>query len=187
MNKETFRKEVKARIAALDREYIAESDRAIFKNITALPEFASASCVFTYLSIGREPDTRRLIAFCRELGKTVALPFDFQPDGFMSFAKLCCPAEELDAGMYGIPVPPPEDAERLVPAEGDLLIVPALCCDEKGYRLGRGGGYYDRYLAAHPVFAAGLCREALLVDSVPKNVYDRRVDCVITDKRIARP
>ena len=186
MDKETFRKEIKARIAAFDREYITESDRAIFKNITALPEFVMASRVFTYLSIGREPDTRQLILLCRKLGKTVALPFDFQPDGFMSFAKLDRPVQELAAGIYGIPAPP-ADAERLEPVKGDILIVPALCCDEKAYRLGRGGGYYDRFLAGHPVFSAGLCRETLFVGSVPRNVYDKRVSCVVTDKRIARP
>ena len=186
MDKNAYRKEIKARISSLDTSYIAESDRAIFENLISLPEFISAPRVFTYLSIGREPDTRALIEHCGRLGKIVALPFDYRSAGIMSFAKLDRPIVELTKGIFDIPVPP-ENAERLIPRKGDIIIVPALCYDENGYRLGRGGGYYDRYLAEHRIFSAGLCRESLLVDSVPRDDYDRRVDCIITDKRIARP
>ncbi len=186
MDKRTFRAEIKARIAALDDSYISKSDRAIFENLISLPEFISSKRVFTYLSIEREPDTRALIEYCRKLGKTVALPCDCKKDGTMSFALLDCPIGELAKGIYEIPVPP-ETAERLAPQAGDIIIVPALCFDEKGYRLGHGGGYYDRYLSKHPILSIGLCREAVVVDSVPTDNYDRRVDIIIIDKRIARP
>ena len=177
---------IKARTSALEDDYIIQSDRAIFKNLISLPEFLSATRVFTYLSIEREPDTRILIEYCLELGKTVALPCDCDNNGEMSFARLDSPIGELANGIYGIPVPP-ETAERLDPKAGDIIIVPALCFDEKGYRLGHGGGYYDRYLSKHPLLSIGLCREVLIVDSVPRDSYDRRADIIITDKRIARP
>ncbi len=186
MDKKTFRAEIKARIAALNNSYIIKSDHAIFKNLISLPEFVSATRVFTYLSIEREPDTRALIDYCLKLGKTVALPCDCGKDGKMSFALLNSPIGTLSAGVYGIPVPP-ETAERLDPQASDIIIVPALCYDEKGYRLGHGGGYYDRYLSKHPILSIGLCREALVVDSVPRDSYDKRADIIITDKRIARP
>ena len=74
------------------------------------------------------------------------------------------------------------------PEKGDLLIVPALCFDRQGYRLGQGGGYYDRYLEKYDgVFTAGLCRAALLMDAVPREEHDRRVDCVVTEENAARP
>lgn len=186
MDKKAFRAQVKARIAALDESYIIQSNQAIFENLISLPELILASRVFTYFSIGREPETRALIEYCGKLRKSVALPCDCDKDGRMNFALLACPIDELKADVYGIPVPP-EKAERLEPQEGDIIIVPALCFDIEGYRIGHGGGYYDRYLEKHPVLSIGLCREALIVDSVPRNVYDRRADIIITDKRIARP
>ena len=180
-----MRKEIKARIAQFDALDISESNAGILHNISALPEFIATRRIFTYLSIGREPDTRKLIELCLSMGKTVAVPYKYNA-GEMHFALLDRPAEALETGVFGIPVPA-DDAVELVPKEGDLLVVPALCCDEYGYRLGRGGGYYDRYLTEHAFFSVGLCREALLVDKVPLDVWDKRVSCVITDKRIARP
>ena len=181
-----MRKEIKSRIAALDKEYIIQSDRAIFEKIITLPEFISAPRVFVYLSIGREPDTRALIRYCWAQGKIVAIPHDYKKDGVMCFALLDRPIEALQSGTFGIPVLP-DEAERLVPRKDDIIIVPALCFDENAYRLGRGGGYYDRYLAEHRVFSVGLCREKLLLSAVPRDAYDRRTDAIITDKRIARP
>ena len=186
MDKKAFRAEVRARIAALEDSYIIQSDSAIYENLISLPEFISASRVFTYLSIEREPDTRALIAYCFKNSKSVAIPCDCRKDGTMSFALLDCPIEELSSGAYGIPEPP-ETAKRLEPRADDVIIVPALCFDEEGYRIGHGGGYYDRYLAAHEGLSVGLCREALLVGSVPRDSYDRRTDIIITEKRIARP
>ena len=185
MDKKTFRKEIKARIAALDSTYIAESDNAIAQNIISLPEFISAPRVFTYLSMDREADTRNIIEHCLALGKTVALPCDCE-NGAMSFARLDRPVAELPLGSYGIPTPP-DASERLTPENGDIILVPALCYDESCYRLGHGGGYYDRYLSAFPVFSIGLCREKLLVAAVPTDEFDKRVDVLVTEKRIARP
>ncbi len=186
MDKKIFRTETRARIAALEDSYIIQSDSAIFKNLISLPEFISASRVFTYISTEREPDTRALIEYCGKLGKDIALPCDCGKDGTMSFALLDCTIEELSTGAYSIPEPP-KTAKRLEPSTDDVIIVPALCFDEEGYRIGHGGGYYDRYLSAHEVFSVGLCREALLVGSVPRDGYDRRTDIIITEKRIARP
>lgn len=185
MDKKTFRTEIKARIAALDCEYIAESDKAIAQNIISLPEFISAPRVFTYLSMDREADTRSIIEHCWALGKIVALPCDCE-NGAMSFALLDRPVAELPLGSYGIPTPP-DTSERLSPEKGDIILVPALCYDERCYRLGHGGGYYDRYLSAFRVFSIGLCREALLVGTVPTDEFDMPVDCLVTEKRIARP
>ncbi|MFB0921487.1 MAG: 5-formyltetrahydrofolate cyclo-ligase [Oscillospiraceae bacterium] len=128
MDKRAFRAEARARIAALDESCIIQSNSAIFENLISLPEFVSASRVFTYLSMEREPDTRALIVYCRKLGKTVALPCDCE-NSTMNFASLDCPTEELPIGAYGIPEPP-KSAFRLTPQSGDILIVPALCFDE---------------------------------------------------------
>ena len=93
----------------------------------------------------------------------------------------------LVEGLYGIPEPGP-DAERVEPESGDIIIVPALCFDRQGYRLGQGGGYYDRWLELHPgLFSVGLCRERFLQERVPREAHDMCVRCVVTEKEAARP
>ena len=79
-------------------------------------------------------------------------------------------------------------AGRVEPESGDMIIVPALCFDRQGYRLGQGGGYYDRWLELHPeLFSVGLCRERFLQERVPREAHDMRVRCVATEKEAARP
>jgi len=185
LDKSTLRKKIRLRISELDMEYIKESDSAILQNLISLPEFVSAPRVFTYLSIGREVDTRNFIEYCRRAGKQVALPADFD-NGRMNFALLNCELSELSPGMYGIPIPDSK-SERVSPSAFDIIVVPALCYDSCLYRLGRGGGYFDRYLSEHRVFSVGLCREALLVGAIPKEDFDVPVSCLVTEKRIARP
>ena len=172
-------------IAALDSAYIYESNLGIFRNIVLLPEFIAAPRVFTYLSIGREVDTKALIEYCLEIGKQLALPSDCCR-GKMSFALLDCPVSELPRGKFDIPVPR-DDAKRLIPESRDIIIVPALCYDESFNRMGRGGGYYDRFLSDCPAFSVGLCREKLVVTAVPRDGYDLPVSCLVTENRIARP
>ncbi len=185
MDKKTFRAEISARIAALDSDYIVKSDRGILEKLLSLPEFIGAPRVFTYLSVGREVDTRSFIEHCRRLGKTLALPIS-RENGDMSFALLDCSLSELPVGRYGIPSPR-EASSELIPEASDIIVVPALCCDEDAYRLGHGGGYYDRYLAYCKAFSVGLCREELMTAKVPRDEFDIRLNCLVTEKRIARP
>lgn len=185
MDKIRLREQVKSQLAALPPAYLRESDEKIFHLLCSLPEFERAERVFTYISIDREVDTRRIIALCHELGKIPVLPYRYNK-GQMGFTALDRPLSALSPGVFGIPMPD-ESLPELFPEAGDLMLVPALCFDEDGYRLGHGGGYYDRYLAAHPVFSIGLCREALLSPQLFRETHDRAVDCLITDKKIARP
>ena len=102
--------------------------------------------MFAYLSVDRECDTRRIVDQLLQEGRRVALPRS-RKGGVMDFALY---DGALTEGMYGIPQPP-DEAETVEPGESDLILVPALCCDVHGVRLGHGGGYYDRYLAEHRV------------------------------------
>lgn len=185
MDKETLRIETKAKIAGFDRVYIEESDCGILRNLISLPEFIAAPRIFSYISIGREADTINFIEYCLKLGKQVALPTDFI-DCNMNFALLDCSLSELELGKYGIPAPNP-NAERLIPNANDIIVVPALCYDNNFYRLGRGGGYFDKYLSNCRAFSVGICREKLVIPEVPRDIFDISVNCLVTEERIARP
>ena len=176
--KAALRRAINERISALDEEYLRESDRGIWENVLSLPEFGSAGTVFAYLSVDRECDTRRIVDQLLQEGRRVALPRS-RKGGVMDFALY---DGTLAEGMYGIPQPP-DESETVEPGEGDLMLVPALCCDVRGVRLGHGGGYYDRYLAGRRVPAACLCRERLLLEKVPQDWNDFAVGFVITELR----
>lgn len=182
LSKAQFRAEMRGRIKALDAEYIRRSDEGIMENVLALPEFLCACTVFAYHAMGRECATRGIIDRALAVGKTVALPRS-RPGGAMDFASC---EYGLHKALYGIPEPEP-GAPALIPKPGDIVIVPAVCCDSSGMRLGQGGGYYDRFLAAHPdVSAVCLCRAELLQEKVPTEWNDMAVDIVITEKEIIR-
>ncbi len=181
-DKADFRSRMRAEVKALDMEYIERSNLGIMENVLALYAFRASGRVFAYYAMGRECATAGIIRAAMELGKTMALPRT-RPGGVMDFADA---KSGLHPAMYGIPEPDAA-ATALEPGLQDLILVPCVCCDTAGVRLGQGGGYYDRYLAKYPdAVTACLCRERLLQEKVPAEWNDVRVNFVITEERIIK-
>lgn len=178
MDKAELRKKVRSDIRNIDKAYAEASNTGIFENITGLSEYKNAKNIFAYFSVKGEVDTLRLIKYAVTEGKNVYLPIVLG-DGIMVFAKAV--GEMVSGALYSIPEPD-ETAERAEPEAGDLMLVPALCFDKQGYRLGQGGGYYDRYLEKHSsVFTIGLCRAKMQMEAVPREEHDMAVDMVVTE------
>ena len=181
--KKAARRALRAQIAAMDEKELEKSDEAIYNNLSVLPELCAARRVFLYLSIRREVDTRRLLKSLLDQGKTAALPVSLS-EGRMYFAEYR-PGRLTEGGV--VPIPEPDgDAPRIEPETGDLILVPALTFDLDGYRLGQGGGYYDRFLGGRDLFSVGLARDCLLMDHVPREEHDCSVRCLVTESRILR-
>lgn len=182
MDKKALRAEMRAMLVSLDEAYLAESGEGIAETLFSMPEYASAKRIFAYISVGREIPTERIISRSVGLGKRVYTPIS-HAGGEMDFADI---SAGLHPGMYGIPEPV-ATAEVALPGEGDLIVVPALCCGADGTRLGQGGGYYDRYLAKnHDAVSVCVCRERMLRESIPTEWNDIRPDYVITEARIIK-
>jgi len=181
--KRKLRKELRAAHAALDPEYVAESDRGIFENISRLLEFQSARTIFTYYSIKNEPDTHKIIELALNMGKIVTLPV-IRGDGIMD-AAIIRSMKDIGDGAYDIPSPP-VDAELLPREEIEFAIIPALAFDRRGYRVGQGGGYYDRFINDAKYFTVGIARSKFFLDKVPIEEHDMPVCCVVTENEIAR-
>jgi 5-formyltetrahydrofolate cyclo-ligase len=180
--KAALRQEIKDRTDAFPETYIKESDAGICQNLTQLPQYRQAGSVLLYYSMGREPDTLAIARETLRLGKTLAFPVS-DASGIMH-AHVVRDLDDMTPGRFGIIAPPP-DSPVLPPEEIDLIIVPAMTFDVGGYRLGRGGGYYDRYLlTANNAYTAGLCRERLLLDSVPCESHDIPAAAVVTEQRV---
>lgn len=181
--KKRVRREAAMCQEALDESYLRMSDRDIFQMTAVLPEYRSASVLFCYVSVGREPDTRRLIKRALAEGKRVGVPL-CTSKGRMEVREITG-FEDLEAGAYGIPAPK-ASCPGLAPGEIQLAVIPCVTCSHMGTRLGHGGGYYDRYLAALECPTVCLCREALIREEIPLEPHDRPVDAVITEKGVFR-
>ena len=176
--KAQLRNEIRADLRTRMPADTAEADRLIVQRVRELPVYAAAETVFLF--VGRYPEipTAELIERAVLDGKTVALPKS-QPHGRMDFYRY---TGTLQPGLYGI-LEPVSDT-LLVPTEHDLMLVPGLSFTPEGVRLGQGGGYYDRYLAEHPCFTLGLCRQRDLRQQIPTQWNDLQVNAVLTESSI---
>ena len=166
-------------IATLPQEYVLSSDSGIFNNLISLREYQNARNIMLFHSVERETDTIMIANAAFEDGKTVAFPLCLR--GGIMHAHIVSDLSELEPAMLGIPAPP-KTAPLIKPEELDLIIVPALTYDNDGYRLGYGGGYYDRYLSGLSVFTAGLARGRLIKKELPRESCDIPVKCVVTEE-----
>ena len=181
-DKKDLRKRVRQIRDAAPAEERARADRKIMDLLLSLDDFHSASWIYTYVSFGSEPDTRELIHYCLDIGKRVSVPRIEKKE--MNFYRIRS-WDDLVPGIWGIPEP----KEGTEPAEEPgFMLVPGLAFDRKGFRLGYGGGYYDRYLAGHEGFSTtGTSYASQLVDYLPVDQYDRPVDRIITENGIIIP
>lgn len=160
-------------------ELRAAADAAIFEALVADKMFQEAKQVFCYVSMPHEVDTRPIIQYCLEHGKTLALPI-CAPRSQMGFYQLRA-LDELRPGQFRIPIPPIAKDRRCIADHHTLVIVPMLAFDDSGNRLGAGGGYYDRWLSQHMVHTIGICYENGRFPGLPHDKYDQKVDRVITE------
>src|SRR5690606_5030175 len=138
-----MRQEYWQRLAGLDRKEVVQKSALITAKALALPQLATAQTVGAYASIGNEVATGNLIAALLSAGKNLVLPV-VEGDGVMEF-RAVTDLSRLTPGVFGILEP--REGEPCLPENIDLLFIPGLAFDHRGGRLGRGKGYYDRYLA----------------------------------------
>lgn len=144
-----------------------------------LPELKAAQTVMLFYGVGREPDTTELIETLWAQGKTVLLP-KCLPERRME-ARQILPGARLVYSAYAIPEPDGE-CPAVLRDTIDLILVPNLCCDRRGYRLGHGGGYYDRYLAGYSGMTVALCPVQWLQKELPRDEFDLPVQLVLTER-----
>ncbi len=157
----------------------AASER-ICERVAGSDEFLRAGTVFCYVSVGGEVETRNLIALALQSGKRVCVPL-CEGKGVMS-ARYIRDLSELREGSYGIPEPP-ADSPLAGPDEIDLALIPCSACDVRRNRLGKGAGFYDRYLEKSRAFRMGLCPRAMVTARLPKGEHDVPLDAVVCETR----
>ena len=181
------RKEEKIRLRAVMRAeekklgaiYKAESSAALCRHVLDLPEYRDAETVFCFVGTASEIDTAPLLRAALADGKRVCVPLCVDR-GIMDLREIRA-LEDLVSGRYGL-LEPPADAPAVSPDDVDLAVIPCLTCDHAGRRLGKGGGYYDRFLSVYRAAAVLICREKLIREEIPVESHDMPVPWVITEK-----
>ncbi len=158
----------------------AQADPALGERLLQLlrrPPFDRAGTLGVYWPIRGEPELAPCYAQWRSEGRTLALP-RIAGDGALEFGRWRN-EDALRAGRFAIPVPDP--FERCEP---ELLIVPCVGFDARGYRLGYGGGHYDRTLAQHAVAAIGVAYDACELEAFDAAAHDRALSAIVTESRV---
>ncbi len=177
--KKAFRKEVKARRAALSKEQVYQMSQRIAERFLALPQYQEASCIYAYMDCKQEVETGRIIRQAWADGKRVAVP---RVRGEVMDYHYIDSFSQLEDGYFGIQEP--REELPVAKEENALMILPGVAFDEALHRVGYGGGFYDRYQEAYP----GLVRIALAFEfqvfpQVPFEEFDKKPMKIITEKR----
>lgn len=178
MDKKAIRKTLKEKRKNIPKDKKVIYNNEISKRIIGSDYFKNAQQVLAFSSTDDEFDTKLIIERCRMENKNVFFPVCTDSNGNMKFFKAKSD-DDLQIGMYGIYEPKP-CCEEYKPKENDIVIVPCLSVDEKGYRIGYGKGYYDRFLKKFNGVSICPCYTELLTDALPTDEYDIKVNIIVT-------
>ena len=176
MTKEELRRLVRSQKRMYSAPQLQAMSAEAVARLMALPQMAAAKTVMLYYSLPDEVSTHELTDRLVERGKVVVLPVVTGP-AEMELRRYRS-ADDLSMGAFGIMEPTGEPFTSL--AEIDLAVVPGMAFDTRGNRLGRGKGYYDRFLSQLPqATKVGLCFPFQKFPGVPTDENDVRMDLVI--------
>lgn len=179
------KKEIRAEVKKYRREaeagQIGCHSEQICDAFLTLPEYLDAKTVFAYMDCKNEVQTKKVIEQCWRDGKTVAVPKVF---GETMKYYVIFSYDDLEEGYFGISEPKFEKLQEIVCEDG-LMILPGVAFDTDRHRVGYGGGFYDRYLQAHPnMKKIAFAFEFQMFEKVPYEEFDIQPEKIITEKRI---
>lgn len=181
--KQRLRERYKALRAAIPEDEKKKMDESITNSFIRLPSFQNCDTILLYVSIGSEISTRRLIDYCLEQGKPIALP-RCEGKRKMVFYRIAS-KDALKPGAFGVLEPDPASSERVRDLNNTLCAVPGLAFDKFGGRLGYGGGFYDSFLSGYPGAALGLCYTSMISGKrLPGGRYDFLLSSYVTEKGV---
>ncbi len=184
-NKEALRKRTRMQLEQLNPAEIQSWSRSITERIKSLKEYQQAEKLMFFFSFDGEVDTAELIQDALDQGKRVALPWIFPNEHRMIARWITDPESDMGPGRWNIPQPR-EDCPEVAVEELDMVIVPGFLFDRRRNRMGRGGGFYDRFLEKI-VRTSHLCAVAFSLQisgRVPTEEFDVSMHRIVTEKEI---
>lgn len=185
-DKPVVRELLKARLRALPPQDRSRASQAIARNVLDLPEYRQARCVMLFVSMASEADTSAIAADAWQHGKRVLVPVARMEDRSMHAVEIASLAEAKRRTAVG--VMEPESGTPIDPAEIDLILVPGLGFGPSGERIGRGAGFYDRFLADRRLRAitCGLGFEVQVIEGIPMSPRDIALQMLVTETQVRR-
>ncbi|MCP2034950.1 5-formyltetrahydrofolate cyclo-ligase [Planomicrobium sp. HSC-17F08] len=180
MDKAMQRKQVLEQLNNMERAEHLRKSRLIVGRLMEDPAFQRAGTVGVTISAFPEVDTHELIQACWEAGKRVAVPKCWRKDRTMDFYAIT-DFNQLETVYMHLKEPKVEETVHLKAEDIDLLIVPGVVYTREGYRIGFGGGYYDRYLATYTGATRSLAFGVQLADRIFVEPHDIPVDMIHTE------
>lgn len=174
IEKQVVRTAIKNSLQTIGSETIQASSKIIFEQIERLSNFKHALTIMIYWSMPDEVYTHEVI---QTWAKTKAIYLPSIKKDIMTPSLFTSVEELTPTGK--LQIPEPKTVTSISPENIDLIIVPGLAFDKKKNRLGKGKGYYDRFLAETTAFKIGVCLPQQLVEMVPTEKFDIKMDMVV--------
>ena len=176
MDKKALRAEIRAKKRAMTAQEIEEKSAALAKAFYETAEYKNAKTIYGYLPYNQEVRTTQMLAHALADGKQVAVPKVYGDE--MKFI-LLSDLSQVAKGYAGIPEPIADGPVAADPTA--LVLMPGLAFDPEGHRCGYGGGFYDKYLAAHPKHVTlALCYGFQMFSHLDTDAFDIPVQYVIS-------
>lgn len=187
--KKEFRKKVIRLRNEKDTYFIKHNSDIITEKLLKLDCVQNAKTIMLYLDFNNEVATDNLISKLINLGKTVASPITLKEERKLIPSQITNLKEGIQYGAYNIREPKPECSPAIDIKDLDVVIVPAVAYDKNCYRLGYGGGFYDRFLEnlKKDTITIGIAFDLQVFDKIPKEPHDAQLDYVITESKIFTP
>ncbi|PIC65390.1 5-formyltetrahydrofolate cyclo-ligase [Sporosarcina sp. P13] len=183
MEKQHHRNQVLKQLHRLTPSDHEQKSALIHEKVLASDEFKNARTIGITLSRFPEVATHHLIEIAWQAGKRVAIPKCIAATKEMDF-RLIDSFEQTETVYMDLLEPRIDSTKSVTPEEIDLQIVPGVVYSEEGYRIGFGGGYYDRYLADYSSQTVSLAFERQITDTIDRESHDLPVSYIFTEERI---
>ena len=183
LKKAEIRKQIRKRLRAMPRDAYENRSRKIHDQLFQTLEWKHAKTVGVTVSIFPEVDTYGIIEKGWESGKQIAVPKCFPETRTMRFYVITN-FDQLEKGYFGLYEPVIDEAEEIPKTAIDLLLVPGVGFTKQGFRLGMGGGYYDRFLTDFSGNTVSLCFTEQFLPTLPLEPHDRPVQKIITETTV---
>ena len=180
MEKSTLRKNILHKLNNVESAVHNEQSRHIHKEVLVEEKVKNAQVIGITLSTFPEVDTWNLIGELWKLGKQVVVPKCEPVSRGMTFYQIES-FDQLEVVYMKLKEPIPTITKKMEATQIDLLIVPGVVFNKQGYRIGFGGGYYDRFLNGYKGATFALAFNCQIVDDLPIERFDLPVQCIITE------
>lgn len=187
--KKEFRKNVIDLRKKKDKDFIKRNSDIITEKLLELECIKNAKTIMLYLDFNNEVATDNLIIKLINLGKTVASPITLKKERKLIPFQITDLENGIQYGAYNIREPKPESSTAIDIKDLDIVIVPAVAYDKNCYRLGYGGGFYDRFIEnlRKDTITIGVAFDLQIFNEVPKEEHDAQMDFIITESKILTP